>query len=222
MSNLIKFSNIDNNRFKLLDEDNNGEFFNDKKKQPKINNYNKENSFLRPNIKKEKTVIGKPKKCLNLEENFDKLFPEMIKTQSQLIDKITSSKMDFKNIVNKEEPKESLIQKTIIKPGTVVLKYENNKIISEYGQLTSWEKEEENKLLYMETPHYIMTKAIDTMEEYWNTYESIYDYMNGKYAYKDKYSMEPIYGTEYNEDEDEDEDNTDFDSNLDEYEYDYY
>ena len=217
MSNPFKFSNGDNNRFKLLDEDNNGNFFNDKKKkEQKINNYNKENSFLRHNnIKKEKPVI---EKSLNLEENFDKLFPEMIKTQS--IDKISSSKMDFKNIVNKEEPEESLIQKNIIKPGTVVLKYENNKIISEYGELTSWEKQQENKLLYRETPYYIMTKAINTMEEYWNTYESIYDLMNGQYAYKDKYSMEPIYGTEYNIDEVDTD--TDLDSNLDEDDDDYY
>jgi hypothetical protein len=212
MSNPFKSSS---NRFNLLDERNSSSPFENKRKKEKEEKQDKvaeqrENRFLRNYDKNKgtKNIISNAnneKKEVNLEQNFEELFPEMIKNKPASSKE--SIKLDFKSLVNKIEVEEPIIETTFIKPGSVVLKYENNKIVSQRGQLTKWEKQKEIETFYELSSHYIMTNAIYKMEELWDLYERVYDSINGEGTYNEKFRIEPIYNSDYEEDdEDEDED----------------
>lgn len=215
MSNPFKSTS---NRFNLLDDRNSSSPFENKRKKEKekeekqdkvseprenrfLRNYEKNNlrEFYNERNKVTKNIISNEKKEVNLEQNFEELFPEMIKNKQSCS---TDSVLDFKSVVNKIE--EPIIEPTFIKPGTIILKYENNKIIYQRGPLTKWEKQQEIEYVYQTTPHYIMTNAICKMEENWNLHERIYDSINGEGSYNEKFNVEPIYNSDYEEDDEED------------------
>lgn len=155
MSNPFKSSS---NRFNLLDDTNsttNSRPFDKKKKQDKVSETTsreepKENRFLKPresniprNSYNERRNVkydcvsneNIKKKEINLEENFEELFPEMVKQNLVTSESTSISLLDFKSVVNKVEIEEPSVEINIT-PGTVLLRYENNKIIGLRGPLT--------------------------------------------------------------------------------------
>jgi len=217
MSNPFK---SDNNRFKLLDDRNSSIPFENKKKkedrETRETRETKENRFLssrdqhiirnsyneRRNLKNANATNVDLTK-VGLEINFEESFPEMNKTKSTAFE--NSSTLDFKSLINKKEVEVPIVETNIIKPGTIILSYEKNKIIAERGQLTEWETQKMKELFYKSTPHYIMTNAIYKMEEFWELHENVYDEINGEGSYNEKFNMEPIYNSDYEDDSEEDD-----------------
>ena len=135
-------------------------------------------------------------------------FPELI---SEKIDTIQQSKtlINFKDVLNTQIKQEIIDEKDIINPGWVQITKSkiNNKIIlkhgipTEYGVQLKKQEELENDL------NYNMNRGIEKMKYRWEKYKSDYDNMNGEGAYDEKYTLPPVYGSEYDT-----EDETEYDS----------
>lgn len=126
------------------------------------------------------------KKEINLVENFDQLFPETIKISKNKINETTESS-NFLEAINKEV----IIDKNID--------------LSPINNEPTYDKDKD--------PNYIMTKAINLMEYYWDLDRRFYDHMHGEGAYDELYCMDAVYSDSDDSDDDlyEEEDEEDDD-----------
>ncbi len=123
---------------------------------------------------------------INLTENFDTLFPETI-------------------VVNKTGSIPILNNNFVKALNTEIIK------TNEPNEPTPAEIKEYD---ITTDPNYIMTKAINIMQYYWDLDKRFYDHMHGEGAYDELYCMDPIYS---DSDDDSDEEYYEEEDDTDEY-----
>ena len=157
----------------------------------------------------EKIQIHTETKKTGLDVNDIELFPDLVPIKNtqhnQSLDK-------FKEMLNSKP----IVQtKTIdnILPGWIKLSRVDKKLHIEHGPLTMTQKQRQ---LLDDDLNYVMTKAIERIEQKNFEHERAYDAINGEGTFREKFGYVPTYGSDYDtetetdSDEDENDDNYDY------------
>jgi hypothetical protein len=226
-------NNKSNNRFQFLEPD---ETDNKPKKERKvISKYDStDNSFTKPSIRRDDRRDDRrgdynnyknrptPQKqpepvkevIIDLTTEF---FPDLVPTKNETVN-ITQqpkSSLNFKDIVNTKIIPETLPEEDeIINPGWVKISKSktSNELIWKYGPSTEYEKKINKQEELENDINYCMNRSIETMKYRWAKYKEEYDELNGEGAYDEKFTLSPVYGSEYDTEDEEEYDNNNYDS----------
>jgi hypothetical protein len=209
-------NNKSNNRFQFLEPDENPL----KKEKKIISKYDStDNSFTKSFDRRDNYRNGQPIKAIVIDITSE-YFPDLIPIKNEPSPEIQQSKqyINFKDIVNTKIQEEIIDETKIINHGWVRISKSktNNEIIWKYGPPTEFEIKLQKQEKVENNINYCMNKAIEIIQDRWNKYKEEYDELNGEGSYDEKYSLSPVYGSEYDT-EYENEDAVD-----DEYNYTYY
>lgn len=210
MSNNPFLKTNESNRFSsLLDSDTstNKSNFRDSAKNknydPSLNSFKQ--SYVR-NRDSHRPKESKPIIQTNDLETFPDLIPKL--TDSTILPNLQPS-INFKeiltNIIVNDNDKTQ--DKKKITPGWIEIKKVGNKLIYEYGEQTFSNIRQEDQEIQENQEddlNYQMNEAIESMKECWDRYEQEYDDLHGEGAYAEKFSLPPVYGSDYETSSDSD------------------
>jgi hypothetical protein len=182
---------------------------NSKTDNSKTDNSKTDNSKL-DNSKLDNSKLDNSK--LDNSKNIDflssqELFPELIlKINDLKTDNNYEKKSDnYKNAINLQVEESKNINQNKITPGWTQIKIVNGKIIMTNGPKSTYEIKKEKESSIKNTPHFIMNKSINLMQQNWDIYSRYYDSLYGEGSYNETFVSYPIYDSDYDTDSDEDD-----------------